>query len=126
MTDQNLKYKPLDILTDSEISETLSNGSIESIIMLPLSVGLNHPNWKFAQSICIQLYAHSDWRVKANALQGLEYIARSKGKLEKHLVKPILLDALRSSIHEDLDSQNIVATINRLLKWKIGSKHQTT
>lgn len=72
--------------------------------------------------MCLTLLNHEDWRVQANALRGLEYVARSKGKLEKHLVKPVLLKYLKSEACEQLDVVHVTQTINNLLGWRIGNK----
>lgn len=122
MAKTTLTYKPLDKLTDEEIQAVLNSDDIAKLIRLPLSVGMNHHDWKFAQDLCIKLSTHSDLRVRANALTGLEYIARTKGKLEKHLVKPILLNALRDEKWEQLGISSVIKKINFFLNWKVGIK----
>ena len=42
-------YRPLEILSEEEVSCILSNGNIQEIITLPLSIGQNHSKWKFAK-----------------------------------------------------------------------------
>ena len=118
--ENDLKYVPLDDLTVESIQAILNGDNLKDILRLPLSVGMNHPNWRFAQDICIRLAKSSDIRIRANALRGLEYVAMTKGKLEKHLVKPLLIDALRSEYKEELDIVHIVKKINRYLNWKIA------
>ena len=49
------KYKALPIYDDQSIQEIIQKGSIEELIILPLSIGEYHPNWKKAQDICISL-----------------------------------------------------------------------
>lgn len=122
MSNKTLKYKALDNFSDEEINTILNSDNLLEIIRLPISVGMNHHNWKFAQDLCIKLSTHSDWRVRANCLTGLQYIAQTKGKLEKHLVKPILLNALKSDEWDQLDAINVTKRINSLLNWKIGLK----
>lgn len=95
-------YQSLPEFDDKEIRRILQFGSIEELTILPLSVGEYHANWKTAQNICVELSNHSDEQVRANSALGLAYIARTKGKLEKHIVKPILLEILRNcSEHRD-------------------------
>ncbi|WP_246009340.1 hypothetical protein [Brevibacillus fluminis] len=91
-------YKPLDTLTDEEIKKILASGSFDELAMLPLSVGMHHANWKIAQTLCVKLAGHTDERIRANAILGLAYIAMTKGKLEKHIVKPLLLRELRTNV----------------------------
>jgi hypothetical protein len=41
----------------------------------------------------VKLSEHEDSRVRANALFGIEYAARFRGRVEKTVVKPVLLRA---------------------------------
>ena len=116
--DESLQYTPLDEGIASDLDKVTN---LDELILLPLGVGMNHPDWKYSQDLCLKLTDHSDWRVRANAFRGLEYTAMTKGKLEKHLVKPILLKALRSDDYERLDIIHITERINNLLNWKIGT-----
>ena len=97
MCDEKRVYRPLDILSNQDIKRILESNDVNEIIFLPLSVGEYHSNWKFAQEICVILSEHSNPIVRSNALLGFSYIARTKGKLEKHIVKPILLKALKDT-----------------------------
>ncbi len=117
-----LIYQPLDNFSEEEINSILNSDNLVDLIRLPISVGMNHCSWKLAQDVCIKLSSHSEWRVRANSLTGLEYIARTKGKLEKHLVKPILLNALKAEDWEKLDIVFVTKRINQYLNWKIGLK----
>ncbi len=119
---EELKYQSLEVRSDEVITSILEGDDINKLILLPLEAGMNHPDWKFAQDLCLQLVNHEDWRVQANALKGLEYIARTRGKLEKHLVKPVLLKYLKSEVCEQLDVAHITRRINNLLGWRIGRK----
>jgi hypothetical protein len=61
-------YKPLQILSENEIDQILSDDKIEELITLPLSIGQNHPKWKFAQDLCVKLSDYPGARVRANAI----------------------------------------------------------
>lgn len=115
-------YQSLPEFDDKEIRRILQFGSIEELTILPLSVGEYHANWKTAQNICVELSNHSDEQVRANSALGLANIARTKGKLEKHIVKPILLEILRNcSEHRDrvIDS---IQDVNIFMEWSIEEK----
>ncbi|WP_371363671.1 hypothetical protein SRRS_45470 [Sporomusa rhizae] len=115
-------YKPLPILSENEIKRIMSDGSIEELIILPLSIGENYPKWKFAQDLCVKLYEYPDPRVKANAILGLSYVARTKGKLEKHIIKPILLKALREEKEYEWRIIDALEDINLFMGWNISKK----
>ena len=77
------------------------------------------PDWKFAQDLCIKLAANEDAAVRANAVLGLAYIARTKGILEKHLVKPVILKELRENIEYKWRIEDSISDINVFLKWNL-------
>lgn len=92
-------YGPLPEFSDRrEIEKFLKSESIEELLILSLAVGENFPDWKYAQDTGLLLAEHKNENVRANACLGLAHIARIKGRLEKHLVKPILLRELRSQV----------------------------
>ena len=115
-------YKPLQNLSEDEIERILADDNIEELITLPLSVGQNYPKWKFAQDLCIKLSEYPDPRVRGNAILGLAYIARTKGKLEKYIVKPVILRALREETESKWRITDALEDINLFMGWSIGIK----
>lgn len=115
-------YKPLPELSDEEIIRILQSGTIEEQITLPLAVGQNHSKWKTAQDICVELANHTDERVRANAALGLAYVARTKSRLEKHVVKPVLLKLLGDCEEYRWRVIDAIKDINLYLQWHIGEK----
>ncbi|WP_072988297.1 hypothetical protein [Clostridium cavendishii] len=113
-------YKPLDILTDDEIKKILENGIVEELLTLSLSVGQYNKKWKYAQDVCVKLAEHEDSAVRANAVLGLAYIARTKGKLEKHIVKPIILRELSENVEFRWRIIDAIEDINVFMKWNLG------
>ncbi|AFY74517.1 hypothetical protein Syn7502_02546 [Synechococcus sp. PCC 7502] len=108
-------------LLEPEFSEVT-----EELLVLPLAVGENFPDWKYAQDICLRLAEHNNNQIRANACLGLAYIARTKGKLEKHLVKPILLRELRSQTEWRWRVEDAIQDINIYLQWHLAFKHLET
>lgn len=116
-------YRPLPILNNKEeIERLLSCGTMEELLILPLTVGENFPDWKYAQDICLRLAEHSIDKVRANACLGLAYVARTKQRLEKHFVKPILLRELRCQTEFRWRIEDAIKDINFYLKWRLGHK----
>lgn len=118
-------YQPLPQYNNKEINRILQTGTIEEVIILPLSVGQYHMNWKIAQDICAELSEHDDERVRANSALGLAYIARTKGRLEKHIVKPVLLKLLNNCNGHRWRVIDSIEDINIFMKWKTGEKRLT-
>ena len=117
-------YRPLLLLhSKEEIEESLNFGTIEELLVLPLAVGENFQDWKYAQDICLRLADHSSDKVRANACLGLAYVARTKHQLEKHLVKPILLRELRCQTEFLWRIEDAVKDINCYLKWHLAHKY---
>ncbi|MBU5363403.1 hypothetical protein KQI58_20480 [Enterococcus raffinosus] len=115
-------YHPLPEISNKEIEQIFQTGSIEELMVLPLSVGEYHSNWKRAQDICVELSKHTDEKVRANSALGIAYIARTKGKLEKHIVKPVLLELLNNCSEYRWRVIDSIQDINIYMNWTIGEK----
>ncbi|MBP2116333.1 hypothetical protein [Paenibacillus silagei] len=115
-------YKPLNDLSSEEIKDRLKRNDTADLLTLPLSVGEYHSNWKFAQDICARLSNHESAAVRANAVLGFAYIARTKGQLEKHIVKPIVLRELRENKEYEWRIRDSIEDINLFMKWNIGNR----
>ncbi|WP_321388619.1 hypothetical protein [uncultured Enterococcus sp.] len=115
-------YKPLEEVSEKESKRIIASGTVEERMLLPLRIGEYSPDWKQAQEYCLSLADDSDERVRANAALGLAYIARTKGKLEKHKVKPVLLQLLRECDAYRWRIIDSIKDINLYLGWKIGIK----
>jgi hypothetical protein len=118
-----LLYRPLPVYSDkSEVTAAIARNSGDEIILLPLAIGQSFPDWKFAQDTCLKLTEHPDNKVSSNACLGLAYIARTHGRLEKHLVKPVLLRELKRQIEMKWRIEEAISDINLYLKWNLASK----
>ena len=122
--EKKLIYKTLAAHSDEEIKRILREGTYEETVRLPLEVGMNHHDWKFAQNVCLQLAEHEDEAVRANAVLGLAYIARTKGKLSKHLVKPVILKELRRMENFKWRIEDAICDINLFLGWNLAFRHK--
>jgi hypothetical protein len=106
---------------DREAMDAIAKDDVERLRTLPIDLGFNHENWRFIQDVCVRLSEHDDPSVRSSSLLGLSYAARFRGKVERNVVKPVLLRALK-----DRDSnvasvaQDAIDDINHLMKWRIG------
>jgi hypothetical protein len=126
MPDEKPVYRPLPVYSDTEeVERTLRSGRWEDLMVLPLALGNSWHDWKYAQSICLRLVDHADAAIRANACLGLAYVARTQGRLEKHLVKPVLLRELRSNLEFRGRVQDAVDDINSFLRWRLGKASDT-
>ena len=120
-------YCPLLVLTNwQEVEELLFSGSIEDLLTLSLTLGEHFPDWKYAQDVCLRLAEHPSDKVRANACLGLAYIARTKQRLEKHLVKPVLLRELRAQTEFCWRIEDAFGDINYYLRWHLAFKHEVS
>ena len=115
-------YRPLPVFDKEDIERILDSALSEALILLPLSLGEYHPNWKEAQDICVSLADHQDERVRANAALGIAYTARTKGKLEKHIIKPVLIKLLATCPGQQGRVIDAIEDVNFYMHWKIGEK----
>ena len=122
--EKKLVYRPLAVHSDDEIKRILSERTLEEITLLPLEVGMNHHNWKFAQDVCLKLAEHENEAIRANTVLGLAYIARTKGKLSYHLVKPVIFRELRRSENFKWRIEDAICDINIFLDWNLAFRHK--
>lgn len=117
------KYQEIREYTDQEIKEIQERQVIDELILLPLSVGMYHHNWRIAQNLCLELAQHEIAHVRANAVFGLAHIARTKGDFEKRVVKPIVLKELRHNEEYRGTIIDAISDINLFWNWKLAKKH---
>jgi hypothetical protein len=105
--------------TREDVVRAIRRAHPEELILLPLGVGEYFPDWKFAQHICLLLVDSPEENIRANACLGLSYIARTKQKLEQHLVKPVLLRELKLQNLLRWRVLDAIKDINHYLGWNI-------
>lgn len=114
-------YRAPPPVLEKEAMDAIENDDIEKLRTLPIDLSYNHKNWRFIQDVCVRLSDHQDLWIRSNAVLGLAHTARFLGRLEKNVVKPVLLRALK-----DQESQvagtamDAIEDINRIMKWRIG------
>jgi hypothetical protein len=120
--DEKRIYKPLEEFSNDQIRDIINRNVIDELITLPLSFGEYYINWKYAQDICARLSEHENPLIRAYAVLGFAYIVRTKGMLEKHIVKPIVLKELRENQKFNWRIIDAINDINLFMNWKIGAK----
>ena len=118
----NIFYKPLPHYNNlNEVRETINSGIIDDIIVLAVAVGVSDLNWKQAQDICVELSKHENENVRGNSAMGLSHIARTERKLEKNVIKPVLLKLLKECTGQNNGKvMDAIRDINWYMKWNIG------
>ncbi|WP_052574109.1 hypothetical protein [Haloferula sp. BvORR071] len=115
------RYEKIHPVTETEVLAAIARDDVERLRLIPIELGMHHQNWKFIQDIAVRLSEHPDPSVRHNALLGIEYAARFRGRVEKNIVKPVLLRALRDQDPIVVaQAETVVASVNRLMGWKIG------
>jgi len=108
-------------MNDREVVDALNGDDLDVVRLIPIRLGFNHENWKFIQDVCVRLSEHRDPQVRSNSLLGLSYAARFRGRVEKNVVKPVLLRGLKDSDPVVAGTaQDAIDDINRLMGWRIG------
>ncbi len=101
--------------------DAIARDDIQRLMRLPFDLGLNHENWHFIQEVCVRLSEHRDWRIRSSSLQGLAYAAEFHRRLERNIVKPVLLRALKDTEPQVVQrAEEAIAYINQYMKWRIG------
>lgn len=118
----NYVYEHPKAVSESEVSLAIEGNDVERLRMIPIELGFHHDNWRYIQDVSVQLSGHADAQVRLNALLGLEYAARFKGRIEKNIVKPVLLRARKDPVEAvRLQAEEVIAEINHMMRWNIGS-----
>lgn len=116
-----LIYRKPEPITDRQVMDAISEDDPEVVRLIPIRLGFNHENWRFIQDVCVRLSEHRDPQVRSNSLLGLSYAARFRGRVEKNVVKPVLLRGLKDPDAVVADTaQDAIEDINRLMGWRIG------
>lgn len=114
-------YEEPKATTEQEVFEAIRRNDVERMIKIPIELGFHHENWRFIQDISVKLAEHEDSRVRANALYGIEYAARFRGRVERNIVKPVLLRALRDQDAEvSSRARETIDAVNHLMGWNIA------
>jgi hypothetical protein len=112
-------YEESESLSEEEIADILKRDNIDELMSLPLNVGENHPDWRFAQELCIALARHENADVRANAILGLAYIARTKKELDREIVLPVILKEYKENTKNTGIIEDALDDIALFLKWDI-------
>lgn len=102
----------------------MARDDVERLRTLPIDLGFHDENWSFTQDVCVWLSGHPDPWVCSNSLLGLTYAARFRGKVEKSIVMPVLLRALKDADSRGV-AQEAIDDLNHLMKWiMVGARRQ--
>ena len=114
-------YREPQPISEKEVFDAIRQDDVERLMRIPIELGFHHDDWRFIQDISIRLSDHADPRVRRNSLFGIEYAARFKGRVEKNVVKPVLLRALNDPDGEVSDmARETIDAVNHLMGWNIG------
>lgn len=119
-----LKYQDVHTneFSDSDVWQAIKENDLEALKLIPIKLGFNHDNWRFVQDVSIKLSEHPDENVRGNSFRGLAYTAMTHKKLEKNIVKPILLRGIKDdSEWVRMCAQDAIEDINHYMSWKIGT-----
>lgn len=116
-------YNPLPIYSNkTEVEAVLKNGTKKDLMLLSLGVGESYPDWEYAQSVCLKLAKSKDPEIRANACLGFAYIARTKGKVDRGIVEPVLLQELKTQTENKWRIVDAIDDLNYHLKWNLKYK----
>jgi hypothetical protein len=107
-------------LTNAQVLKAIANNDVLALRLLPKQLGLDHDDWQFIQDICVQLSEHPDETVRGNAFYGLAYTAMTLGKLDKSVVKPVILRGMTdNNEYVRRNAETAQNDINLYLDWDI-------
>jgi hypothetical protein len=107
--------------SDKEITRAVKTNDLDLLSDLCIPLAKLHENWKFVQEVCVELSGHENEGIRGSALMGLSMVSLFHNKLEKNIVKPVLLRGLKDDSEFVKRAANTaIQDINSRLQWKIG------
>ena len=86
---------------------------------LVLDVALESEEWRWAQSVCVQLARHRNANVRGNALLGFGHLARRFGRLDSQRVRRLVEIALHyQSDYVRVQAESAVEDLATFLSWE--------
>jgi len=117
----DLTYEEPKPISDHDVVAAIEKDDVDVLRRVPIQLGFHHKNWKFIQDVCVRLSEHPDSWVGHNSLLGLSYAARFCGRVEKNVVKPVLLRGLKDADPKVAGAaEDAIDDINLLMGWRIG------
>jgi len=105
----------------ADAEATIQRNHPEELLHVPVAVSLYAPDLDWAQSVCAQLAAHPDPRVRGNAVLGFGHLARRFRCLDRNIV--MLIKAALHDPSQYVRGQAVTAAddIAHYLHWTIDT-----
>jgi hypothetical protein len=84
-------------LSKDDIHAALARNDPEELLLVPISVSMEHDDLLWSQALCVQLAKHGHYNVRGNAVLGFGHLARRFRNLDEEVVRPIIEQALVDS-----------------------------
>lgn len=106
--------------TMADAEEILARGNPGELLFVPIVVSLDPPDGEWAQAICALLATHPDPCVRGNAILGLGQLARSLGRLDEGIARPLIAKALRDEdAYVRCHASSAASDASRFLGWPL-------
>jgi len=114
------KLQDLDAITPKDVLGALQRNDPEELGLASITIALSDLDFNFAQSVCTQLCASENDRIRGNALISLGHLARRYRALEEQTVKPIIESALLDpDEYVRMSAKSAADEIHQFLHWTI-------
>ena len=80
--------------TKDDVEAVLRRGVPSELLWAPIVVSMDPPDCEWAQSVCVRLATHQDGNVRGNAVLGFGHLARTCGRVNESIVRPLVEAAL--------------------------------
>ena len=112
-------YEPIREFSRTEVKKAIRRNDPEELLIAALSAAL-YLDPVFSESICLQRAEHPHFNVRGNAILGFSHIARLHGRLNKRLVRSVIVRALMDD-HEYVRDQAeaVKDDLEHFLRWKL-------
>ena len=76
--------------TQADVQAVLDRGDPHELLYVPIVISLDPPDCDWAERICTRLAAYPDATVRGNALVAFGHLARTCGRLNEAVVRPLI------------------------------------
>jgi hypothetical protein len=106
--------------TIEDVQAVLDRADPQELLYVPITVSLDPPDCRWSESTCLRLSSHPDEQVRANAVLGFGHLARTCGRLDEEVVRPIIEAGLRDASAVVRDHAGSAADdVTHFLGWRL-------
>lgn len=107
--------------TTADIEAVIARDDPSEVLYAPIVVSLDPPECDWAEAVLVRLAAHPHPQVRANAILGFGHLARTCGRLNEAVVRPIIEQGLSDAAAVRRHATDAASDIEVFLGWRVDA-----